>query len=385
MKRFLTLAFVFVFLVICACSSNNMEQILADMEANRQDYIDPSSYSLEPATPSPVPSADLTDIPDYKPEGTAEAQPSESAKELAESTLEKMKETDILRYIPADTYQKTESSSIGAVVSADPAIAYALQGKYAEWFNDATGSLFSTQTQELSLSCEAPPFRLLATLAYNYSGEPDKLRQVLYDACDFSITKGIGDPLTITATPKDPVDFFYSQPADGEHPAISNLLSYAYLNTVYDNQLEMREGIGEPALAPLVFPMENPEYYYFTDTWYADRDGGARRHTGTDINAPKGTPLLACADGSIKDVGTNAGAGNYIVLEGADGTQYHYYHMENPSMLAVGTKVTAGVTVGAVGNTGNSTANHLHFSIITADGYYVNPYAYLLAAQESEA
>ncbi len=59
--------------------------------------------------------------------------------------------------------------------------------------------------------------------------------------------------------------------------------------------------------------------------------------------------------------------------------------MENPSMLAVGTNVTAGVTVGAVGNTGNSTANHLHFSIITADGYYVNPYSYLLAAQQNES
>lgn len=385
MKRSLILMLTILLLITaCSCSSRNTEDILAGMESYDNDYIDPNAYSPEPATPSPVPSESLDDIPDYRSEGEATAsQAIESDDAFSEKILTQMKETNILNYIPADTYQKTEDSFASDVITSQPDIAYSLQGSYVDWFNAAANSLLSSQAQKLSLSCEAPSWRLLATLAYNYAGEPDNLKKALYSACDFTITGGNGDTLSIIAAPKDPLDYFYSMPEDGNHPALMNLFTYAYLSTIYDNQMNVRDGIGEPELEPLLFPIENPSNYYYDDTWYADRDGGARRHTGTDINAPEGTSLLACVDGTIKDAGLFGGAGNYIVVEGSDGTQYHYYHMVEPPTLTIGATVRAGDVVGYVGNTGNSTANHLHFTIITTNGYYVNPYTYLKTAQQA--
>ena len=67
-----------------------------------------------------------------------------------------------------------------------------------------------------------------------------------------------------------------------------------------------------------------------------------------------------------------------MILEGADKTQYHYYHMvEVSDLVCAGDSVKRGDPVGLAGNTGNSTANHLHLAIIAPNGMYVNPYPYL--------
>lgn len=98
------------------------------------------------------------------------------------------------------------------------------------------------------------------------------------------------------------------------------------------------------------------------------KTGVVRPHRGEDWAAPEGTAIPAAADGSVVHRGWIGGYGNVVVLEHTiRGQTVHtlYAHMNVPSPLAVGTKVTARQKVGTVGMTGGvSTGNHLHFEVM---------------------
>ena len=103
---------------------------------------------------------------------------------------------------------------------------------------------------------------------------------------------------------------------------------------------------------------------------FGDGFGSRGGHQGQDVMADCGTPLRAVADVTVRKVATQAAAGNYIVLhDGDSGEDYVYMHMSSVS-VAVGDSVSAGDKVGAVGQTGDATACHLHFEEWTAPGWY---------------
>ena len=128
-----------------------------------------------------------------------------------------------------------------------------------------------------------------------------------------------------------------------------------------------------------IFPVAG-EYSYFDD-YGAPRGQG--RHQGIDIMADRGTPLVAVDDGSIsKMTRTESGLGGiYIWLRRADGVQYYYAHMDSIAEgLAVGSRISVGQVVGAIGNTGDarSASPHVHFEIRNA-WTPINPYPHLQA------
>ena len=130
--------------------------------------------------------------------------------------------------------------------------------------------------------------------------------------------------------------------------------------------------------SPFVFPVKGP--HSFINSWHYARPGG-RFHTGCDVMAAEGTPLVACVSGSIvrlNPTDTNLG-GISIRIQSASGYVYYYAHMQGIAAgIQVGTSVKAGQTVGWVGNTGNAgRCNHLHFAILPGGHYAVNPYATL--------
>lgn len=127
----------------------------------------------------------------------------------------------------------------------------------------------------------------------------------------------------------------------------------------------------------LAFPVKNGRIGSF---WGADRDGGARRHEGIDIFAPRRTPALAAADGTISRVTTNQLGGKVIFMRPSEKNYSLYYAHLDEQLVSAGQKVKAGDTIGLVGNTGNaiSTSPHLHFGIYTMGGaidplVFVNP------------
>jgi murein DD-endopeptidase MepM/ murein hydrolase activator NlpD len=103
--------------------------------------------------------------------------------------------------------------------------------------------------------------------------------------------------------------------------------------------------------------------------------GGARHHGGQDLFAACGTPLVAVRSGTVQAAKFQDRAGNYVVLQAADGQSYTYFHMQSPSLLHTGDPVVSGQPVGKVGDTGRATGCHLHFEQWTAPGWYTGGHA----------
>ena len=100
-----------------------------------------------------------------------------------------------------------------------------------------------------------------------------------------------------------------------------------------------------------------------------------KMHTGVDFTAPKGTPIYATGDGVVVEVQTEFGGyGKYVEINHGFGFVTRYAHM-NDFNVKKGQKVKRGDMIGTVGNTGSSTAPHVHYEVLK-DGRYVNPVNY---------
>jgi murein DD-endopeptidase MepM/ murein hydrolase activator NlpD len=116
--------------------------------------------------------------------------------------------------------------------------------------------------------------------------------------------------------------------------------------------------------------------FHIKDTFGAPRSGG-RTHKGTDISAPKGTPLYAMVSGTVVRSRNSLG-GLVSTLRGDDGRTYGYMHL---SRYGANGRVKQGQVIGYVGATGNAQGNHLHLSIRnTKTRAYYNPYTVLRQA-----
>lgn len=103
--------------------------------------------------------------------------------------------------------------------------------------------------------------------------------------------------------------------------------------------------------------------------------GASTNHKGVDFAAATGTPIYAAAGGTVTSARYSGNAGNMIVINHGNGLQTYYMHCSK-IYVSVGTKVTKGQNIGAVGTTGNSTGPHLHFQVMSG-GRAVNPMNYL--------
>lgn len=98
-------------------------------------------------------------------------------------------------------------------------------------------------------------------------------------------------------------------------------------------------------------------------------------HTGLDIAAPYGTSIKAAASGTVRFAGYSGGYGYVVKLTHDNGVETYYGHCSK-LYVSAGQKIKAGDVIAAVGSTGNSTGNHLHFEV-RVNGSEVNPQNYL--------
>ena len=103
--------------------------------------------------------------------------------------------------------------------------------------------------------------------------------------------------------------------------------------------------------------------------------GASTNHKGIDIGASYGASIVAAASGRVTTAAYSSSAGNYVVISHGNGLSTVYMHC-SALYVSAGQTVSAGQSIAAVGSTGYSTGNHLHFGVIK-NGSYVNPLGYV--------
>lgn len=118
--------------------------------------------------------------------------------------------------------------------------------------------------------------------------------------------------------------------------------------------------------------------YSYVSSGYGNRVcpfHGQEFHDGIDLAAASGTPILAFGPGTVTMSGWNGGYGNYISIDHGGGLMSFYAHC-SALYVKKGAAVKAGQKIAAVGTTGSSTGNHLHFGM-HKNGSPVNPQSYV--------
>ncbi len=101
--------------------------------------------------------------------------------------------------------------------------------------------------------------------------------------------------------------------------------------------------------------------------------GYTRFHKGLDFGAPRGTPVLAAADGVVTMASWYSTFGHYIEIRHANGYSTAYAHLNGYAQnIRSGMRVSQGQKIGFVGSTGASTGPHLHFEL-KKNGVQINP------------
>ena len=102
-------------------------------------------------------------------------------------------------------------------------------------------------------------------------------------------------------------------------------------------------------------------------------------HTGIDLAAPLGTPVMAAADGIVVAVAhTSVGYGNYVMIAHGGGVITLYAHLLETD-VSMGDKVARGKKIGLEGSSGLSTGPHVHFEVRIND-QLVDPMRFLTPA-----
>ncbi len=104
--------------------------------------------------------------------------------------------------------------------------------------------------------------------------------------------------------------------------------------------------------------------------------GDAGHHPGIDIGVERGTPVRAAASGYTAEAGWDDTYGYYVLMDHGYGIKTLYGHNDRLVVMR-GERVGRGQTIAYSGNTGRSTAPHLHFEV-TQDNVHVDPLKYLL-------
>lgn len=100
-----------------------------------------------------------------------------------------------------------------------------------------------------------------------------------------------------------------------------------------------------------------------------------KMHTGIDFAASIGTPIYATADGKVMEVSIKfSGYGKMVEIDHGFGFRTRYAHMHDFAVRP-GQQVRRGDLIGYVGNTGLSTAPHLHYEVLL-NGNHINPVHY---------
>lgn len=122
-----------------------------------------------------------------------------------------------------------------------------------------------------------------------------------------------------------------------------------------------------------IMPVEGELTTDFAEIRYVNNEPSSSRHSGLDLAAPKGTPVMAPNNGRVTfSMEGLLSPGNTVVIDHGMGLFTSYYHLDTINVKK-GDQVKKGDIIGTVGTTGFSTGPHLHYAV-SIYNTYVNPY-----------
>ena len=196
-------------------------------------------------------------------------------------------------------------------------------------------------------------------------------------------------PVTPISLPpaSEPTDAHSPQPAASTTPAIIEAAPVAAVVSPTPDVSDESTPATPGASTKLLIPVAGVTAEQLSDT-YNDARSEGRTHNAIDIIAPRGTPVLAAADGRVVKLFYSERGGITIYqLDPDNRTVYYYAHLERyVDGLTEDHFARRGEVIGYVGDTGNSGAGnyHLHFSVSIIsdpkrywDGENINPYPLL--------
>ena len=124
-----------------------------------------------------------------------------------------------------------------------------------------------------------------------------------------------------------------------------------------------------------IWPSNNSHRISDSYGWRICPFHGREFHNGIDIDARRGTDVLASSSGTVIQSGWNGGYGISVMISHPAGITTLYGHMSS-TKVSVGQTVSKGQVIGACGSTGHSTGAHIHFTMYKG-GSTVNPLDYL--------
>ena len=158
---------------------------------------------------------------------------------------------------------------------------------------------------------------------------------------------------------------------------IDILTSQLYVQSKsFDDIYEMAKNKSEMlSCIPAIMPVKNVDIYRIsshygqrTDPFYKV----TKFHNGIDFSGPEGIGIYASGDGTVIKVERNkSGYGNNIIIDHGYGYKTRYAHLKDIKVKK-GSKVKRGQEIGTMGNTGKSTAPHLHYEVLK-NNKAVNP------------
>jgi murein DD-endopeptidase MepM/ murein hydrolase activator NlpD len=94
--------------------------------------------------------------------------------------------------------------------------------------------------------------------------------------------------------------------------------------------------------------------------------GDNATHAGVDIAVPVGTPVRVAGTGEVIEAGRDQEYGHFVLVRHGEGYQTRYAHLSR-ILVTAGKALVAGEVIGLSGNSGRSSAPHLHFEITQRD------------------
>lgn len=326
--------------------------------------------AIEEVAPSPSPSLVAQPSP-VDPADTTEADRVATRKRLLEERLaesverDKAAKTDQLQQnlmATAINYAEAGQFEQAREVAQHPALSVELQMELMAQINaiasEQQPAIASTPTTE----CDANPADAACFVPKTPQVKPSFRSTPRSTATRPSIT-------SIERLPAVPLAQLSPGQAPGQTTASGSLYSSRLTNPLTNSLSQLRQGINTVGLRfPLPFPVPMTSSF----GWRVHPISGDRRfHSGIDLGADQGTPVLAASAGKVTAAEFMGGYGLAVAIEHSQNRQETLYAHLSEILVKPGQQVTQGTVIGLVGSTGNSTGPHLHFELreLTPQGW----------------